>query len=139
MQPRTAAATEELLCETYARDNFSRAAVSRPSPACSRRRSAARGPHWHRYVVDLRRASALRSAADRPGVPVADDEKAPHQIDRLRAALVFARRHEHQIFERARRHDLGRVGRRKRKSRAGLRRAMAGLGPRKWRGGWTDA
>src|SRR5947208_14771244 len=119
-------------------DTLSRAAISRPSPTRPRRRSAAHRSHRYWHVVDLRRASALRFASERPGVPVADDEKAPHQIAYLRAALVFARRHERQVSERARRHDLGRLGRRTRKSRAGLRFGMAGLARPKWRAGCAD-
>src|SRR5258707_1207845 len=73
---------------------FSRAAISRPSSTGARRRSTARRSHRHRHLVDLRRASALRSAAEWSRISVADDKEAAHQIDHLRAALVFARRHE---------------------------------------------
>src|SRR6266545_3709185 len=76
--------------EIVTRDNFSRATVSRSSPARFGRWSTARRSHRHWDVVDLRGASAVRFATERSGISAADNEKAPHQIDHLRVALVFA-------------------------------------------------
>ena len=55
----------------------------------------------------------------------AHHQKAARQIDRLRAALVPARRHQHQVSQRARRTHLGRMGRRERRSRPRLWQTMA--------------
>ena len=52
-------------------------------------------------------------------------QEAAPQVDRPRAALVPARRHQRQISQRSRRPHLGRMGRRERRSRPGLRPAMA--------------
>src|ERR1051325_5407826 len=80
-----------LLAKSRHAVTFFRAAISRSAPACFGEGTAARGSHRHRYIVDLRCAIAVRFAARRPGVPAPDNEKAAHQIDHLRAALVFAR------------------------------------------------
>ena len=59
------------------------------------------------------------------GFPLVTTKKLHREIDRPRAALVPARRHQHQISQRPRRPHLGRMGRRARRSRPGLRPAMA--------------
>ena len=68
----------------------------------------------------------MRFALDRE-LSAADDEEAALQVDRLRAAVVPARRHERALAAGARRDDLGRMGRRRRRARPGLRLPMAQL------------
>src|SRR5437762_6718855 len=61
--------------------NYSRAAIPRSSSAGTRAGSASRRSHRHGDIVDLRRASALRFAAERTRISAAHHEKAAHQID----------------------------------------------------------
>ena len=61
------------------------------------------------------------------GFPLRHDQEAAPEVDRPRAAVVPARRHQRRVPARARRHDLGRMGRRERRARPGLRQAVARL------------
>ena len=101
-----------------------RATVRRraPRPIAHRPRTAVRGPA--RHVLDERRAEvrphghghpervrppdALRPAR---GLPARHHQEGALPVDRLRAALVPARRRNVALAAGARRHDLGRVGR----------------------------
>ena len=58
-------------------------------------------------------------------LPADHDQAGALPVDRLRAALVPARRQQRRLAARPRRHHLGRVGRRRRRARPGLRRAVA--------------
>ena len=60
-------------------------------------------------------------------LPADHDQAGALPVDRLRAALVPARRQQRRLAAGARRHDLGRVGRARRRPRPGLRRAVAVL------------
>src|SRR4030095_10798117 len=71
--------------------NFWDATVSRSAPARTRERSAPNGSHGHGHPICLRCADAIGLARERTGIPAAHNKKVAHQIDRLRAALVFAR------------------------------------------------
>ena len=62
------------------------------------------------------------------GLSARHHQAAPSQVDRARARLVSARRHQHRLSQGPWGLDLGRVGRRAWRSRSGLRQAMARLG-----------
>ncbi len=64
----------------------------------------------------------------RAGLSAPHHQEAPRPLDRPRAALVPARRHQRRLPARARRAHLGRVGGRGRRARPDLRPAVAGLG-----------
>src|SRR5215472_16024339 len=78
--------------ETLCRDRLSHAAISRSSSASAGVRPPTRRSHRHRDIVDLRSTGAFRSALG--GISATYHKEAAHQIDRLRTALVFARRYE---------------------------------------------
>ena len=72
------------------------------------------GPHRHGHAQRLRPPDALRPAA---GLPAGHHQAGAPQVDRLRAAVVPARRHQRRLAAGARGHDLGRVGRAGRRAR----------------------
>ena len=68
------------------------------------------GPHRHRDAQRLRPPAALRPVG---GLPAGHDQAGALPLDRLRAAVVPARRPQRRLAAGARRDDLGRVGRRR--------------------------
>ena len=102
------------------------AAVPRPDAPRARARRPQGRSHRHRHALRVRLPDALRP---RRGFPAGHDQEAAPEVDRPRAAVVPARRHQRALPARERRDDLGRVGGRGGRARSRLRRAVALLAP----------
>ena len=109
--------------------------LSRSAAPRARSRHRKGRPHRHRHAQRVRLADALRPGAR---LSAGHHQEAAPEVDRARADLVPARRHQHRLPEGKRRAHLGRMGRRERRPRPGLRRAMARLAQRRRRRGRPD-
>ena len=85
-------------------------ALRRPAPRRARARRRQDRSHRNRDAQRLRPPAAFRPVA---GLPTRDHQARAHEVDRVRAAVVPARRVQRRLAAGERRDDLGRVGRRR--------------------------